>query len=70
MEKKNIGNYKIWKLLNDKFYNNHFHSYYNATKFLVPEESTRYARLQLTAAVRQILHNGLALLGLSAPEKM
>ena len=30
----------------------------------------RFARLQLTAAVRQTLHNGLALLGLSAPEKM
>ncbi len=49
---------------------NHFHSYYNATKFLVLEESVRFARLQLTAAVRQILHNGLTLLGLSAPEKM
>lgn len=47
-----------------------FHGYYNATRFLVPEESLKLARLALAAAARQVLRNGLALLGVSAPEKM
>ncbi len=47
-----------------------FHSYYNSERFLVPEAATRLARLALAAAVRQVLRNGLALLGVSAPEKM
>ena len=47
-----------------------FHSYYNATRILVDEESVKLARLALAAAVRQVLRNGLALLGVSAPEKM
>ncbi len=47
-----------------------FHSYYNATRVLVDEESLRLARLALVTAVRQVLHNGLLLLGVSAPEKM
>ena len=47
-----------------------FHSYYNATRFLVPEVPLRLARLALIAAIRQVLKNGLALLGVSAPEKM
>jgi arginyl-tRNA synthetase len=47
-----------------------FHSYYNATRFLVPEASLRLARLGLIAAIRQVLVNGLELLGVSAPEKM
>lgn len=47
-----------------------FHSYYNATRFLVPEIPLRLARLGLIAAVRQVLMNGLELLGVSAPEKM
>ncbi|SHL80632.1 arginyl-tRNA synthetase [Nitrosospira sp. Nsp11] len=47
-----------------------FHSYYNATRFLVPEISLRLARLGLIAAIRQILSNGLKLLGVSAPGKM
>ena len=47
-----------------------FHSYYNATHFLVAEEDVRHARLALVAAVRQVLANGLALLGVSAPDKM
>ena len=47
-----------------------FHSYYNATRVLVDEESSRLARLALVTAVRQVLHNGLSLLGVSAPEKM
>jgi arginyl-tRNA synthetase len=47
-----------------------FHSYYNAVPFLVDDPSVRQARLALVAAVRQGLRNGLALLGVSAPEKM
>jgi arginyl-tRNA synthetase len=47
-----------------------FHSYYNATQILVEDAGTRTARLALVAAVRQALRNGLALLGVSAPEKM
>ena len=47
-----------------------FHSYYNATRFLVPEIPLRLARLGLVAAIRQILSNGLKLLGVSAPAKM
>jgi arginyl-tRNA synthetase len=47
-----------------------FHSYYNAEQFLVEAESTRFARLALVTATRQVLKNGLELLGVSAPEKM
>jgi arginyl-tRNA synthetase len=47
-----------------------FHGYYNAVRMLVPEEATKLARLALTVAIRQVLANGLALLGVSAPEKM
>ncbi len=47
-----------------------FHSYYNAERILVDDEQVRGARLALCAAVRQVLANGLALLGVSAPERM
>jgi len=47
-----------------------FHSYYNATRLLVEEKSVKRARLALAAAVRQVLRNGLALLGVSAPDRM
>ena len=47
-----------------------FHSYYNAERILVAEEEARLARLALILAVRQVLQNGLALLGVSAPKKM
>ena len=47
-----------------------FHSYYNATRILVEEENLKRARLALAAAVRQVLRNGLRLLGVSAPERM
>ena len=47
-----------------------FHSYYNAERFLVDERSVRLARLALSAAVRTVLANGLALLGVTAPQKM
>ena len=46
------------------------HSYYNAEKFLVEDEKIKLARLALIAATRQVLKNGLAVLGVSAPEKM
>jgi arginyl-tRNA synthetase len=47
-----------------------FHGYYNATRILVDDEGVKLARLALAAAVRQVLRNGLALLGVSAPQKM
>jgi arginyl-tRNA synthetase len=47
-----------------------FHSYYNATRLLVDETAIRDARLALAGAARQVLANGLALLGVGAPEKM
>ncbi len=47
-----------------------FHSYYNASRFLVEDEGVKLARLALIAAVAQVMRNGLALLGVSAPEKM
>ena len=46
------------------------HTYYNAERFLVDEESLKLARLALVAATRQVLANGLAVLGVSAPERM
>lgn len=49
---------------------NEFHAYYNAQAFLVEDEALRNARLYLIAATRQVLGNGLRLLGLSAPEMM
>jgi arginyl-tRNA synthetase len=47
-----------------------FHSYYKTTRFLVDEERVTRARLALVAAVRQVLRNALALLGVSAPDRM
>jgi len=47
-----------------------FHGYYNATRILVDEEPVKLARIALITAARQVLHNGLALLGVSAPERM
>jgi arginyl-tRNA synthetase len=47
-----------------------FHSYYNAERILLDDDALRLARLALCAAVRQVLANGLSLLGVSAPEKM
>jgi arginyl-tRNA synthetase len=46
------------------------HSYYNAHQFLVKEENLRNARLNLVLATQTVLRNGLALLGVSAPEEM
>jgi arginyl-tRNA synthetase len=47
-----------------------FHTYYNAQKFIVEDAGLRDARLNLVAAVRQVLGNGLNLLGVTAPESM
>ena len=47
-----------------------FHSYYNAERILVGEAAQRDARLALIVAVRQVLRNGLGLLGVTAPESM
>jgi arginyl-tRNA synthetase len=47
-----------------------FHSYYNASRFLVDDEKVKQARLALIAASAQVIRNGLDLLGVSAPEKM
>lgn len=49
---------------------NDFHTYYNAHTFLVDDPALRDARLVLITSVRQVIRNGLALLGVSAPEKM
>jgi arginyl-tRNA synthetase len=49
---------------------NAFHSYYNAHAFIVDDSKLRDARLNLINATRQVLHNGLELLGVSAPESM
>ena len=48
----------------------HFHSYYNACKFIVEDKQLTQARLSLIHATRQILINGLSILGVSAPESM
>ncbi|MDB5870927.1 MAG: argS [Ramlibacter sp.] len=47
-----------------------YHSYYDAERILVDDEPVRKARLALVAATAQVLHNGLAVLGVSAPQKM
>ncbi|MGC9457786.1 MAG: arginine--tRNA ligase [Halothiobacillaceae bacterium] len=49
---------------------NDFHTYYNAHAFLVDDAGLRNARLSLVAATRQVLANGLRLLGVGAPEEM
>ena len=47
-----------------------YHSYYDAERILVDDEAVKLARLALVAATAQVLHNGLAILGVSAPRKM
>ncbi len=49
---------------------NDFHTYYNAHQFLVEEPALRNARLNLIQATRQVVANGLGLLGVSAPQSM
>jgi len=47
-----------------------FHSYYNAERFLVDDPVTQQARLALVAATGQVVKNGLAVLGIGAPDQM
>ena len=47
-----------------------YHSYYDAERILVDDLRVKTARLALVAATAQVLHNGLAVLGVSAPAKM
>jgi arginyl-tRNA synthetase len=49
---------------------NDFHTYYNAHQFLVEDVALRDARLCLILAAKQVIANGLGLLGVSAPESM
>jgi arginyl-tRNA synthetase len=49
---------------------NDFHTYYNAHVFIVDDAALRDARLCLIAATRVVIANGLAILGVSAPETM
>ena len=47
-----------------------FHGWYNSYRVLVDDENIKRARLALALATRQTLHNGLRILGVSAPETM
>ncbi len=47
-----------------------FHAFYNADRVLVDDETVKRARLALLAATRQVLRNGLAVIGVSAPQRM
>ncbi len=47
-----------------------FHGWYNAERVLVDDTALKLARLRLAATTRQVLANGLALMGVSAPERM
>ena len=47
-----------------------YHSYYDAERILVDDVAVKQARLALVRATAQVLHNGLAVLGVDAPQKM
>jgi arginyl-tRNA synthetase len=47
-----------------------FHGWYNAERMLVDDAALRDARVALATAVRQVIRNGLAILGVSCPESM
>ncbi len=47
-----------------------YHAYYNGHKMLIEDEALRNARITLSVAVRQVIANGLTILGVSAPEQM
>lgn len=47
-----------------------FHSWYNAERIMVDDEELKLARLSLANATRQVIANGLDLLGVSAPQRM
>jgi len=48
----------------------HFHSYYNACPFILEDQNLTQARLSLIYATKQVLENGLHILGVSAPDSM
>ena len=47
-----------------------FHSYYNTEKFIVEDLKLMRARLLLLTGVKQVIQNGLSILGISAPQEM
>ena len=47
-----------------------FHSYYNNEKFIIEDNNLMDSRLLLLKGVKQVLVNGLSILGINAPEKM
>lgn len=47
-----------------------FHSYYNAERMLVDDVALKDARIALAAAVRQVIRNGMAIIGVSCPQSM
>ena len=47
-----------------------FHSYYNAERMLVEDVALKDARIALAAAVRQVIRNGMAIIGVSCPQSM
>ncbi len=49
---------------------NDFHTYYSAHQFIVEDAQLRDARLDLALAAQTVIRNGLALLGVSAPDTM
>ena len=63
LEPHSIANY-LYQLAGE------YHSYYNAHKMLIDDSGLRNARIALSLAVRQVLANGLAILGVTAPEAM
>ena len=48
----------------------HFHSYYNSCPFILEDQNLTQARLSLIYATKQVLENGLHILGVSAPDSM
>lgn len=62
-EPHNIANY-LRELAND------VHTYYNAHQFITDDAKLRDARIALISAAKQVIHNALKILGVSAPEKM
>ena len=47
-----------------------FHSYYNSERFLVDDEKLMNSRLFLLKGTKQVISNGLEILGIGAPESM
>jgi arginyl-tRNA synthetase len=47
-----------------------FHTYYNATQILKGDAELIHARLALVRSVKHVIRNGLALIGVDAPERM